>query len=205
MRQRNSCAEWWVECSVAVVTNALDTWFAREILVYEDSLVRYLTRSWHHRDDIHDLRQETYVRVYEAAAQQRPRAPKSFLFTTARNLMADRLRRSRVVSIEAKADIDSLNIHVDEVSPEHHALARDELRTLARAFERLTPRCREVVWMRRVEELSQREVATRLGIAESAVEKQIAKAMRCFSDALYRERGFGTTKANKAPRRQAKQ
>ena len=95
--------------------DSLDEWFAREILVYEDSLVRYLSRSWHHRDDIHDLRQDTYVRVYEAAARERPRAPKSFLFTTARNLMADRLRRSRVVSIEARADLESLNVHIDEL------------------------------------------------------------------------------------------
>jgi RNA polymerase sigma factor (sigma-70 family) len=186
------------------VTDSLDAWFAREILVYEDSLVRYLTRSWHHRDDIHDLRQEAYVRVYEAAAQERPRAPKSFLFTTARNLMADRLRRSRVVSIEAKADLESLNVHVDEVSPEHHAVAHDELRTVARAFERLTPRCREVVWLRRVEDLSQREVAARLGIAETVVEKQIAKAMRRFADALFRERGLETIKVRTTPKKQLK-
>jgi RNA polymerase sigma factor (sigma-70 family) len=185
------------------VTDSLDAWFAREILVYEDSLVRYLTRSWHHRDDIHDLRQEAYVRVYEAAARERPRAPKSCLFTNARNLMADRLRRSRVVSIEAKADLESLNVHVDEVSPEHHAVAHDELRTVARAFERLTPRCREVVWLRRVEDLSQREVAARLGIAETVVEKQIAKAMRRFADALFRERGLETIKV-RTPKKQLK-
>lgn len=185
--------------------DSLDAWFAREILVYEDSLVRYLTRSWHHRDDIHDLRQEAYVRVYEAAAQERPRAPKSFLFTTARNLMTDRLRKSRVVSIEAKADLESLNIHMDEVTPEHHAMARDELRTLSRVFEQLTPRCREVVWMRRVEDLSQREVATRLGIAETVVEKQIAKAMRRFADALFREQGSESTKVRTTPKKQLKQ
>jgi RNA polymerase sigma factor (sigma-70 family) len=186
------------------VTDSLDAWFAREILVYEDSLVRYLTRCWHHRDDVHDLRQEAYVRVYEAAVQERPRSPKSFLFTTARNLMSDRLRRSRVVSIEAKADLESLNVHIDEVSPEHHAVADDELRMLARAFEQLTPRCREVVWLRRVEDLSQREVAMRLGIAENVVEKQIAKAMRRFADALFRERGSESTEVRPAARKQIK-
>jgi RNA polymerase sigma factor (sigma-70 family) len=170
--------------------DSLDAWFAREILVYEDSLVRYLTRSWRHRDDIHDLRQDTYVRVYEAAARERPRAPKSFLFTTARNLMADRLRRSRVVSIESGADLESLNVHIDEISPEHHAIAYEDLNTLLRAFDQLPPRCREVVWMRRIEDLSQKEVATRLGITETVVEKQVAKAMVRFADALFGERGL---------------
>jgi RNA polymerase sigma factor (sigma-70 family) len=172
------------------MASALDAWFSREILIYEDALVRYLARTWHHRDDIVDLRQEVYMRVYEAAAQERPRAPKSFLFATARNLMADRMRRSRVVSIEARADLESLNVLVDEMSPEHCASAQEDLRTLAWAFEQLPPRCREVVWLRRVENLSQREVAAQLGICEAVVEKQTAKAMRRFADAFFEEGGM---------------
>ena len=49
-------------------------------------------------------------------------------------------------------------------------------------FDRLPARCREVVWLRRVEELSQREVAERLGITEKTVEKHIAKGMRLLAD-----------------------
>jgi RNA polymerase sigma-70 factor (ECF subfamily) len=41
------------------------------------------------------------------------------------------------------------------------------------------------VWLRRVEELSQKEVARRLGISEKTVEKHIAKGMRLLADALY--------------------
>ena len=67
----------------------LDNWFKREILTHEDSLVRYLLRTWPHRQDIVDLRQDTYGRVYEAAAKSRPQSPKAFLFATARNLMVD--------------------------------------------------------------------------------------------------------------------
>ena len=74
---------------------SLDTWFAREILAHEAPLVRYLTRMWPRRDEIHDLRQETYLRVYEAAAKERPRSAKAFLFTTARHLLVDRMRRQR--------------------------------------------------------------------------------------------------------------
>jgi len=163
----------------------LDAWFAREILSHEASLVRFLTRTWPHRDDVHDLRQEAYIRVYEAAAKARPVAPKSFLFTTARNLMTDRVRRGRVVSIEAAADLDDLNVLVDEISPEQQASARQQLRRLADAFDRLPPKCREVVWMRKVEELPQKEVAGRLGINEGTVEKHVAKGVRLLADWLY--------------------
>jgi DNA-directed RNA polymerase specialized sigma24 family protein len=42
---------------------SLDAWFARETLAHEAPLVRYLKRTWSRRDEIHDLRQETYLRV----------------------------------------------------------------------------------------------------------------------------------------------
>jgi len=168
---------------------SLESWFAREILAHEASLVRYLRRLWPNAEEIHDLRQEVYIRVYEAASRARPHSPKSFLFTTARHLLADRIRRERVVSIEARGDLEALDVLIDEVSPEKHVTARDEMSRLARVFERLPPRCREVLWLRRVEELPQKEVAERLRIAEGMVEKHLAKAMQRFAEAMFGNRG----------------
>ncbi|ALN89258.1 RNA polymerase sigma factor [Lysobacter gummosus] len=164
---------------------ALDAWFTSEILVHEEALVHYLRRWWSQGDEVHDLRQEVYVRVYEAAGKSRPRQPKSFLFATARHLMTDRLRRGRVVSIEPVGDFESLNVLVDEVSPERRHGARQNLRRLAEAFDRLPERCRQVVWLRRVEELPQKQVALRMGITEKTVEKQIAKGMRLLAEHYY--------------------
>jgi len=164
---------------------ALDAWFVREILPHEGALVRFFARTWPARDEIHDLRQETYLRVYEAAAKATPRAPKAFLFTTARHLLIDRLRRQKVVSFEPGWDLEDLNVLIDEISPERCAGAHEELRALAHAFNLLPPRCRQVVWMRRVEEQSQKEVAAQLGIGEAMVEKHVAKAMRRLADALF--------------------
>ena len=166
---------------------SVEAWFTREILAHEEALVRYLRRCWSQADDIHDLRQETYVRVFEAARRERPHQPKSFLFTTARHLMADRLRRGRIVSIEAVGDFESLNVPVDEAGPERRHDARQSLRRLAEAFDRLPDRCREVVWLRKVEELPQKEVARRLGVAEKTVEKQVAKGARLIADYMFGE------------------
>ena len=166
---------------------SVEAWFTREILAHEDALVRYLRRCWSHADDILDLRQETYIRVFEAARRERPHQPKSFLFTTARHLMADRLRRGRIVSIEAVGDFESLNVPMDEAGPERRHDARQSLRRLAEAFDRLPDRCREVVWLRKVEELPQKEVARRLGIAEKTVEKQVAKGARLIADYMFGE------------------
>jgi RNA polymerase sigma-70 factor (ECF subfamily) len=178
------------------VLNDLDQWFAREILPHEGLLVGYLTRVWPNSADVLDLRQDIYVRVYESARRSRPTSPKAFLFTTARNLMTDRVRHSRVVSIDSTQDFDDLNVLVNEVSPERHLSARQELRTLAKAFDALSDKCRNVVWLRRVEGLSQRETAQRLGLDEGAVESQLGRGVRALTQAVFgvsdsRERGRG--------------
>lgn len=183
---------------VRIVDKALNTWFAREILPHEAALVRYLTRTWPNRSEVHDLRQEAYMRVYEAAGKARPRFPKSFLFTTARHLMADRVRRARVVSIETIGDLEVLNVPVEEVTPEQRLDARQELMKLARAFSALPPRCREVVWLRRVDDLSQKEVAKRLQISEKTVESHIVKGTRMLADALFGSRTGQEPAARKA-------
>jgi len=169
----------------ASMDEPLEQWFAREILSHEGALVRYLRQRWRDRDEVHDLRQEVYIRVYEAASRARPHSPKAFLFTTARHLLADRIRRERVVSIESRGDLEALDVMMDEISPERSAIANEELKRLARAYLRLPPRCREVVWLRRVEDLPQRKVAEQLDIAEGMVEKHLAKAMQRLADALF--------------------
>lgn len=168
----------------AAMQAELDRWFVAHILVHEEALVRYLQRSWPQREEIVDLRQELYARVYEAARKALPAQPKAFLFASARHLLADRARRGRVVSIEPMGDSVPSHVLVDDVSPERWCGGRQGLMRLAAAFDRLPDRCREVVWLRRVDELPQKDVALRLGISEKTVEKHLAKAMRLLADHL---------------------
>lgn len=167
------------------MSTTLDGWFAREILVHEQALERYLRRRWPHPEEVHDLRQDTYVRVYEAAGKALPSAPKSFLFATARNLMTDRLRRAKVVPIFTVGEIDDLNVLVEDVSPEREFSGRQALTRLAESFDRLPDRCREAVWLRRVEGLAQKAVAEQMGVSEKTVEKHLAKGMRLMAAWYY--------------------
>lgn len=164
---------------------SLDLWFTTEILPHEGVLVRYLNRVWRNSSDVSDLRQDIYVRVYESARVSRPAAPKAFLFTTARNLMTDRLRHSRVVLIDSRPDFEGLEALVDEISPERRVSARQELFNLARALDSLSDKCRSVIWLRRVEGLSQRQTAQRLGLQEGAVESQLARGVQALTVAVF--------------------
>jgi RNA polymerase sigma factor (sigma-70 family) len=165
--------------------NSLDEWFAAEILPHEAGLMRYLSRVWRNVSDWPDFRQEIYLRVYEAAAKSRPESPKAFLFTTGRNLVFDRLRRERIVSIDYTQDLESLNVLVDEITPEMRLSARQELRRLAEALDGLSDNCRAVIWLRRVEGLSQREAAQRLGMHEGALEGYLARGIRALAETVF--------------------
>jgi RNA polymerase sigma-70 factor (ECF subfamily) len=117
------------------------------------------------------------VRVYEAAQKKRPDPVKPFVITIARNLVIDRMRRERIVSIEAVADLAELEIAEDRPGPERNAIARQEFRQLQIALEHLSPRCREAVVLKKIEGLTIREIAVRMGIGVDTVNEYLAIGM----------------------------
>ncbi|MGN6830560.1 RNA polymerase sigma factor [Paucibacter sp. M5-1] len=165
-------------------TEELNAWFVDQVLPLEAMLERFLRRNWRDMDEISDLRQEVYARVYDGCARGRPDSAQAFVLTTARNLLIDRARRAQIVSIETYADMDALAPTLDELSPERHLAARSELKLLQIALNLLPARCREVIELRKIEGLSQREVASRMGITEDTVERQVSKGVRALALAL---------------------
>jgi len=162
-------------------------WFVREVLPLEPSLMQFLHRNWRRKDDIPDLRNDIYVLVYESARKQFPEKPRQFVFTTARNLLINQYRREHVVAIEAVADLDALGIAQDVPGPESRVIARDQLRQLQAAIDRLPPRCREVIVMRQIEGLSRPEISLRLGISEETISAHVTDGMCALAEMFYGE------------------
>lgn len=171
----------------AVTTAQAHAWFVREVLPLEAMLTRYLKKNWRNTSEIDDFRQDIYERVLEAAEVTIPDRTRSFVFLIARNLLIDRLRKESVVPIEAVAEIESLEIAADEPGPDRSAFARDLLRRLQAALDQLPPRCREAVVLKRIEGLTQREIAARMGISEQAVANHVARGMCVLADVVYGE------------------
>ncbi|HUJ02488.1 MAG TPA: sigma-70 family RNA polymerase sigma factor, partial [Rhizomicrobium sp.] len=80
-----------------------------------------------------------------------------------------------------------LNVAIDEPGPDRSAIARDDLRRLQAALDRLPMRSRSAVVMRKVEGLSRHEIAQRLGITEKTVERHLTLALRALADVFYGE------------------
>ena len=87
--------------------------------------MQFLRQNWRHENDIADIRQDIYVRVYETACDEIPASVRGLVFTAARNLIIDRVRRSRIVPIEAAAEFGTLEVAADEPNADRTVIARD--------------------------------------------------------------------------------
>jgi RNA polymerase sigma-70 factor (ECF subfamily) len=92
-----------------------------------------------------------------------------------------------IIPIDAVADMESFGIAADEPGPDRSVIARDTLRKLYLALDRLPPRAREAVVLRRIEGMSRREIAERMGITERTVAEHIAHGMRVLANTLFGE------------------
>jgi len=150
-------------------------WLGRHVLPHEPALRNWLRHRRLGGLDIDDIIQETYARLVAAESVAHVHDPKSYAFQIAGSVVIDHLRRLKVVSISQLPDLDYLEVVSDAPSPERQVIDRDELMRLADMIARLPGKVREVFTLRRVYGLSQREVAEKLGLAESTVEKHMAK------------------------------
>lgn len=158
-------------------------WVVRDVLIHEPAL-----RAWLKRiagpNDVEDVIQESFCRISNLKDVSHIRNGRAYLFTTARMIILERVRRSRIVSIETVAELDKLQVPTDSASPEDEVIFCDLLERLNIIIDELPDRCRKIFRMRKIEGLSQREVATRLGLAEHTVENDVAKGLSLVLKAI---------------------
>jgi len=157
-------------------------WLARHVLPHEPALRAWLKGRRVADLEVDDIVQETYARLASTESVAGVRNPRTYAFQTAYSVIMTHLRRSRVVSIRAVADIDQLAAADDVPSPEAETVDRDELHHLAAAIAAMPDKLRVVFRLRRIEGLSQRQVAERLGLPESTIEKRMARSFRLLMD-----------------------
>lgn len=159
-------------------------WLAREVLPHEQDVRVWLQRSLVTANDVDDVIQEAYCRLANLKAIEQIESPRAYFFQTARSVVLEQMRRARIVRIEAVTEIDALRIEWDEPSPERIAGGRKELERVMKIVATLPERSRRIFEMRRVLGLSQREIATRLGVTENVVENEAARGLKTVLAAL---------------------
>ena len=155
-------------------------WFLNKIFRHRTALHRYLRKFTSGGEDVEDLVQETYVRVYALRDYHAVGSPKALLFRIAHNLAVERARRRKSQATDNVADFGPLNVYSTEASADEQIDARRRFESFCVAVDRLPPLCRRVFVLRKVYKLSHAEISEVLGVSHSTIEKHVAKGlMRC--------------------------
>jgi len=155
----------------------------------EAAIKRYLRRFVRRKEDIDDLAQESFMRAFAAEALEPIVAPKAFLFKVARNLALNERAKLANATTDSLEDYpgQAVLVGTDQSTLEDQMDARQRLRLLAQAIAGLPPQCSRVFLLRKVHGLSHKEIAERLDISVSTVEKHVALGLLRCSEHLRRK------------------
>ncbi|MEX2455435.1 MAG: RNA polymerase sigma factor [Rhodospirillaceae bacterium] len=160
-------------------------------LAHRRELHAFLNKKLRNADTAADLTQETFLRFAEFRADNPTVAiahERSYLYRTAHNLAIDHLRRERRAPTERADDVEIAGVADDIPSPEAIIGGREEIDRIREALLELPDRTRQVFALARLEGLIYQDVADRLGISTSSVQKHLMTATRHVMLRLRRER-----------------
>lgn len=163
----------------------------------EGILVKWLTRRLGDPDAAGDVAQSVYLRVWSYAATAMVTNPKALIFKTAGNLAVNEMKRRntfnrRHIMPSENDDDDAIsNIAASGPTPEKETSLRQDVRTTLDAIAALPEPARTAFTMNRFDGLSYREIAKRMNVSESSIEKYMIVALKQLRKTL-RDADSGT-------------
>jgi len=157
-------------------------WFTDEVYSHDAQLKAHLRGSFPRVRDVDDVVQESYLRIWQAHASQPIQCARALLFTIARRLALNLIRRENRSPLRAVADLDSLCVLASAPDAASSATRAQEIELLAAAVESLPARCREIFILRKLQQVPQKEIALRLGLSEGTVAQQASKGLQRIAE-----------------------
>ena len=160
-------------------TGRLET-LARE---YRPALRRYFSKRADQHADVEDLVQEVLVRLAVRGDCDTIEQPEAYLMRTATNVWRDFLRKKKTHAQDAHEEYIEGYL-LEENGPARELEGRESVHAVLAALAALPQRTRQVFVLCRVEGIRQRNVAKRLGVSVSAVEKHMIRAIAHLASVL---------------------
>lgn len=153
-------------------------WFQR----LRPSLLRFFRRRLGQGADVEDMVQEVFMHLARQDGAAQIRDPERYVFRVATNVLRDRLRRNAVRHHGEHVSLDEVESLGEAPSEEQVYADRELLRQVLETLAELTPKCRTSFLLHRFEGLSYSEIARRLGVSRSAIEKQMMHVIQVLSE-----------------------
>ncbi|MHA6161793.1 RNA polymerase sigma factor [Pseudomonas sichuanensis] len=140
-------------------------------------ILHFLRKRMDNASDAADMTQDVFAQWLGYRERAKVEQPRAFLFQVARNLLSDHWRRQKVrhAVLEDDASVDEQAQAGND--PLDHAQHQQRLAQLRQVLGELSPRRRQALMLHRFEGLTQAEIAKRMNISVSMVEKHIAAAL----------------------------
>jgi RNA polymerase sigma-70 factor (ECF subfamily) len=133
--------------------------------------------------DVEDLTQEVFVRLAGPRRQEVLRKPESFVFTLALNLVRDRARRLHIKALPKSVAVEKVCLSCNRPTPEECLDVEQRLQRVERLLRGLKPAARDAFFLHRIYGESHAEIAVRLRISVSMVEKHLMSAVASLQKA----------------------
>jgi RNA polymerase sigma-70 factor (ECF subfamily) len=152
---------------------------------YQYRLVRYLIYLTGRRDYVDDIVQETWLRVVERGSSYNGRLRfEPWLFSIARNLTIDQMRKRKAVSLDTEEDADFQLPQSGEPSPFELAARTEDAQRMAQSLQTLEPIYREALLLRFQEDLSLQEIAVIVKAPVTTVSSRIYRGLEMLRTQL---------------------
>jgi len=156
----------------------VSAWIGREILPHERGVRSWLARRWGHVLDPNDVIQEAYCRIASLGSVDHIRSPMAYFHRTAQTVAADIMRRSGVINFTSMTEIEWLNVMDSAPLADRTIAAAQEIERVNGVLSELSDTARKAIELRRIEGVSQRETAERLGVSEDVVRNHLVRGVQ---------------------------
>lgn len=157
--------------------------YAFDLIVkrYKDQLLNFIYRFVGSQEEAEDIVQETFLRVYrKRKAYKRIAKFSTWIYTIAGNLARTELRRRKRRKLFSVTDMGfedrDYEITDDALSPERevHGVMQEEI--IQKEIEQLSPKFREVIILRDIQELSYEEISKIIKVPIGTVKSRVNRA-----------------------------
>lgn len=154
-----------------------DADFAQLLVEFRPALLRYFSRRVHASHEVEDLVHDVLVRLVRNRQFADSEGARGYVFETANSVLVDYIRRRSSAGGRAQLALDVEGHEGEDFGPERVLQARQELSLATAILMELPERTRTIFILRRMEGMRFADIAARLGISVSAVEKHMQRAI----------------------------